>query len=114
METPALLSLGVTLGLVLTRPRLHAGFRVGPALASSIGVLVMLVTGLVDHRDIMSTAVLMARPLVTVSSIMVTTAVAQRVGLMTWLATVMESRGEQSTRHLFNVVYALSATTAAV
>ncbi len=113
-QVPALLSLVLTMGLVLARPRFGSFYRAGPAFAASVGVLVMVLARLVDRGDLTSTAVLMWRPLLAVASIMVTTAVAQRLGLMDWLAAVVEERGSGDARSLFRLVYALSATTAAV
>ena len=114
LELPAYLGVFVTLGLVLARPRLGPVFRVGPALAALVGVTVMLAFGVVDRSHISSTAGLMWRPLVAIASIMVTTGVAQRVGLLDWLASRAELLAGGGARRLFAMVYVLGALTAAV
>jgi arsenical pump membrane protein len=113
LQATALFGLGATLGLVLVRPR-FGGLRVGPALASGIGVLLMLLFGVVDRADLMSTAVLMARPLVAVASIMVTAAVAHEVGLVEHAARALGARAGTSASRFFLFVYVLSTATAAV
>ena len=74
----------------------------------------MLAAGLVDHRDLGATMLLMWRPLVAVASIMVTTAVAQRAGLMDWLAAIVFTRSRGKVTTLFTLVYVLGAGTAAI
>jgi len=114
LQAQAFFGVALTVGLVVARPRVGPTFRVGPGAASTLGVLVMLLTGLVDHRDLVGTAVMMWRPLVAVASIMVTTAVAQRTGLMTWLAAVVERWSGGRLTRLFTFVYLLGAATAAI
>jgi len=114
LQAQAFFSVMLTVGLVVARPRLGPTFRVGPAAAATVGVLVMRFTGLVDHRDLLSTAELMWRPLIAVASIMVTTAMAQRTGLMTWLAAVVERQSGGRITRLFTLVYVLGAATAAI
>ena len=112
-QLSALLGLVVTIGLVLTRPRIGSFYRVGPALAAVAGVVVLLSCGLVGRADLVSIADLMWRPLVAIASIMVSTAVAQRVGLMDWFAAAIESWGQLRPARTFALVYALAALTAA-
>ena len=112
-QLSALLGLAVTIGLVLARPRIGSIYRVGPALAAVAGVVILLSGGLVGRADLLSTAGLMWRPLVAIASIMVSTAVAQRAGLMEWLAASIESWGHHRPARTFALVYALAALTAA-
>jgi len=106
-------SLAVTLGLVVTRPRLGAVFRLGPAPAAAIGVLLMLATRVVAFSDVADAAAILARPLLAVVALMVTTAVAQRVGLLDRLATRLFARTTGPATRLFTGVFGLSALTAA-
>jgi arsenical pump membrane protein len=106
-------SLAVTLGLVVTRPRFGAVVRVGPTPAAAIGVLLMLATGVVAFADVGAVATILARPLLAVIALMVTTAVAQRIGLLDCLAALLFARTSGSASRLFTGVFVLSALTAA-
>ena len=106
-------SLAVTLGLVVTRPRVGAVLRIGPAPAAAIGVLLMLATRVVSFGDVGGTAAILWRPLMTIAALMVTTAVAQRIGLLDTLATRLFARTSGSATRLFTGVFVLSALTAA-
>ena len=106
-------SLAVTLGLVVTRPRVGTTFRVGPAPAAAAGVLLMLATGVVAFADVSAAAAILWRPLMAIVALMVTTAVAQRVGLLDRLASRLFARTGGSASRLFAGVFLLSALTAA-
>jgi arsenical pump membrane protein len=106
-------SLAVTLGLVVTRPRVGAAFRIGPAPAAAIGVLLMLAAGVVSFADVGAAAAILWRPLMAIVALMVTTAVAQRIGLLDRLATRLFARTSGSATRLFTGVFVLSGLTAA-
>ena len=106
-------SLAVTLGLVVTRPRVGSDFRIGPAPAAAVGVLLMLATRVVAFADVSSAAAILWRPLMAIAALMVTTAVAQRIGLLERLATRLFARTGGSASRLFAGVFLLAALTAA-
>jgi arsenical pump membrane protein len=112
-QAAAVFSLAVTVGLVLSRPRITPRFRVGPASAAAVGVALMMVAGLISVSDPVFAAEVLWRPLLTVTAIMVMTASAHRIGLLDRLVAAGLPRAEGSTRRLFGVVFFLSALTAA-
>jgi arsenical pump membrane protein len=114
-ELGAFSSLAVTLGLVLTRPRIgRHGRKVGPALAALIGVGLMLAIGAIHPSDAHTAADVLWRPLLAISSIMVTTAAALRLGVIHRIAAASFPRAHGSASRLFLIIFALSACTAAV
>lgn len=123
-ELAAYSTLAVTMSLVLTRPRvLFLGVRVGPGMATAVGVLAMLLLGVVEPTHLARGVSDLWRPFLTIFSIMVTTGVAQRVGLLDYFAARLEcwirrrSRSHDDRLHarwVFGAVFVLSALTAAV
>ena len=107
-------SLAVTLGLVVTRPKVGTELRVGPAPAAAIGVLIMLLARVVAPADVLGAVWILGRPLVAIVGIMVTTAVAARIGLLDRLAEILFARSRASASGLFLRVFALAGLTAAV
>jgi arsenical pump membrane protein len=105
--------LAVTLGLVVTRPRVGPKLRLGPAPAAAAGVLVMLAFGVVSLRDVEGAGGVLVRPLLTIVALMVTTAVAQRIGLLDRLAERVFANTTGSGARLFFSVFLLSGLTAA-
>lgn len=101
----------MTLGLMVTRPRIGLNFRLDPAVAAFFGVIVMMLFGVVHWTNLGAAALVLWRPLVGIVSIMATTAVAQRLGVLEKLASGVFAVGRPET--LFNRVFALSALTAA-
>src|SRR5262245_47427413 len=100
--------------MVLVRPRLGARFRVGPATAALTGGALMLVLGIVDLATLIQALSLLWRPFIAISAIMLTTAVALKVGILDRLAARIEplTRGPDS--HAFVAVFGLSALTSAL
>jgi len=115
-EVAAVGSLSLTLGLVITRPRLgrSGNLRVGPALAAGAGVGLLAVFGFVGPSDARDAFDVLWRPLLTISAIMLTTAVAQRLGVIDAIAARVFPRAEGSPQRLFALVFATSAATSAV
>jgi arsenical pump membrane protein len=107
-------TLMMTLGLVLYRPRIGLGLRVGPAAAAALGVAVLLATGVVSPADLADTLGVLWRPSLAILSIMLTTNVAQRLGILDHFAGLLEPRPGQPVGRLFRSVFALSAVTSAV
>lgn len=112
-ELAAFSTLGVTVGLVLARPRIGPRLRVGPASAAAVGVLLMLAEGFVRPSDMIEAARVLWRPFLTITAIMVTTAAAHRLGVLNRLAAATYSLARGSVPRLFMLVFFLSAATAA-
>jgi arsenical pump membrane protein len=107
-------SLAVTLGLVVSRPRVTPRFRIGPAPAAAVGVLMMLAARVVSFADLSGALQVLWRPLVAIVSIMVTTAAAKHVGLLDRLASILFAHTHGSASRVFLRVFVLSALTAAM
>lgn len=115
LELGAFSSLVVTLGLVLARPRIgRTGVRVGPALAALAGVALMFAIGAVRLADAETAADVLWRPLLAITSIMVITGAARRLGVIDRIARASFPHARGSAARLFVIVFALSAVTAAV
>jgi arsenical pump membrane protein len=106
--------MALTLGLVLTRPRIRSGVRIGPGAAAGLGVMLLLVTGGIDWADVTSTIALLWRPLITIASIMVMTFATGRIGLFDRLASMALPAARGSGRRLFTLVFGVSVLTSAV
>jgi arsenical pump membrane protein len=113
-EAAAFSSLGLTVGLILWRPRVVNGYRIGPAIAALVGVVAMALLGVVHPRDVRTTADVLWRPLFAISSIMIIAAVALRLGVVARIAAATFPRAKGSPATLFLLVFALAAGTAAV
>jgi len=105
---------GVTLVLVLSRPRIGRRWRIGPALAAASGMLVMLVTGSVNLGDLRGAADALWRPFLTITAIMLSTSVAQRLRILDTIAKRLAPRPGQSVQRVFGATFAFSAATSAV
>lgn len=112
-ETVAYGTVMVTLGLVLSRPHLWTGFRLGPAWAGLIGVGILLATGVVSGTNIIAAFEALWRPSLTIMSIMLTTDVARRFGILTHFAARLEPQAGQSAGSVFTSVFGFSAVTSA-
>jgi arsenical pump membrane protein len=110
-EVAAYSTVFMTLGLVVTRPRLAAGVRVSPAAAALFGVAAMAALGLVGLSDLRAAAANLWSPFVAIAAIMVMTEVATAVGLLDWGASLVEARAPTTAR-LFTLVFALGVATA--
>jgi arsenical pump membrane protein len=105
----AVIALGATLAIALGWRH-----RAAPPIGAAIGAVVLATAGLVTAADVHATAIVLWRPLVTVSAIMVMTACAHEVGLIAHLATLIEPRTRGPVRRAFRSVFVLSALTAMV
>ncbi|MDX1540220.1 MAG: ArsB/NhaD family transporter [Geminicoccaceae bacterium] len=112
-EASALSALGVTVLLVLCRPRI-GGLIVGPAPAALAGVLLMAAAGHVTLDDAGEAATVLWRPLIAIASIMLIAAAAGHLGVINRLAATVLPLAGNSARSLFLLVFVLSALTAAV
>ncbi len=113
-EVLAYSTLVTTVGLVLSRPRIGASFRFGPGSAGLAGVLLLLALGVVRLADLALTLAVLWRPMLGIAAIMVTTAVAERLGVLAFMTAQVEARARGRSGRLFLLVYLLSAITAAV
>jgi arsenical pump membrane protein len=104
----------MTVGLVLSVPRVSIGRHVGPASIAMLGVVILVATGVVSPADVASVFTVLWRPFVTILSIMLTTNVAHRLGILDHFASLLQPRPGQSVQYVFGLVFALSAATSAV
>lgn len=109
-EVAAYLTVAVTLGLVVARPRIGASFRINPALAAFMGVLFMFAVGIVKPEHWVMAVTNLWSPFVALVAIMVMTEVARRAGLLAWWAHLIEARAV-STSRLFLLVFGLGVLT---
>src|SRR5688572_9346131 len=100
-------------GLVLTQPRIGR-VRITPALAAAAAVAVLLGGGLVGPADLERAFFEIWRGLIGVMAIMITAAVAHRLGLLERGAALVEHATRGPVHRAFAVVFALSALSAAV
>lgn len=103
----------MTVGLVLSLPRTAVGSRFGPVAAAALGVIVMLAMGVLSPADLAGGVETLWRPFVTVLSIMVTTSVARRLGVLDYFAALIQPRPQQRIERTFGTVYVLSVATSA-
>lgn len=103
-----------TIGLAISRPRLSARWRIGPATAAMTGVSILLAFGIVQPADIASAAQTLWRPFVTIVGVMIMTAAARRLGVLDSVAAMIFRRPHASIRELFLSVFVLSAVTSSL
>jgi arsenical pump membrane protein len=101
----------LTIALVLTRPRWRQ-WQVTPAMAAAVGVAAMLILGVVEEEQIWLSIGELWRPFVGVGSIMVTAAIAERVGLLERAAGVVELATRGPVWAAFGTVFVVAATVA--
>jgi arsenical pump membrane protein len=104
----------MTTGLVLSVPRVGIGKYAGPASIAMLGVIILVATGVVSPADVASVFTVLWRPFVAVLSIMLTTNMAHQLGILDHFASLLQPRPGQSVRHVFGLVFSLSAATSAV
>lgn len=98
--------------LVLALPRTAMGHRVGPAGVACLAVVVLMASGVVGWIDLVTGFNVLWRPFLTILSIMVTTTVAQRLGILNFFARLIEPRPGQSVETVFRAVFIFSVATA--
>lgn len=114
MEALTYSTVAVTLGLVVTRPRLTPRLRLTPATAALAGVAVLTALGSVRLSDIGWAAQTMWRPLLGIVSIMMMTGVARRMGVLDGIAELVFRRASRTGATLFAAVFGFGTLTAAV
>src|SRR5688572_9960930 len=105
-------ALAVTLSVA--RPRLGVRLRIGPAVATTAGAALLLVSNTVSPEDVAAVGRMLWRPLLTILAIMITTAAAARVGAIDGLAYLAFARTAGSTGRLYAGVFLLGFVTAAL
>ena len=103
----------MTVALVMALPRTRVGSRFGPGSIALLGVVVLVSTGVVAQGDIIGAVTVLWRPFLTVLSIMLTTAIAQRLGVLEYFAALIHA-DPMHTRRNFYCVFILSALASAV
>ena len=104
----------MTLGLVVTRPRLGKAFRISPAMAALAGVALLAAFGSVRFSDLAFAARTMWRPLLGIVAIMVMTGVARRTGVLDGAVDLVFRRAGGDAKKLFALVFVFGALTAAI
>lgn len=104
----------VTIGLVLSLPRTRVGPSLGPAAAGAFGVIVLLAVGVVSPGDLGGGLAVLWRPFVTVLALMVTTSVAERLGVLDYFTTLIRPSPGQAVARTFRNVFMLGVATSAV
>jgi arsenical pump membrane protein len=104
----------VAVTLAVSRPRIVGRLRVGPASAAVAGTACLMLAGTVRPADLAVAVEALWRPLLTVLSIMVTTAAAREVGVLETVAARVLSGRTTSLRRLFTAVFALGVVTATI
>jgi arsenical pump membrane protein len=104
----------VMLGLVLARPRVAMGLRLGPSAAAAAGVIVLLALRVLSGADLQQGFYLLWRPLVTLVSIMLNTSAALRLGILDYFAYRIEPPPGRPVATVFRSFFILSVVTATV
>jgi arsenical pump membrane protein len=111
-QTIAYGTLVVVVTLVLALPRTAVAHRIGPASAACLGVAVLMTTGVVGWTDLTASFNILWRPFLTILSIMVTTNVAQRLGILDFFVGVIKPHPGRPVEAVFCSVFILSVVTA--
>jgi arsenical pump membrane protein len=112
-EAVAYSTLALTVTLAVSRPRLGLrGLRVTPGLAALFGVLLLLLSGLLAVSDMLVSARLQWRPIVTLVSVMVMTGVVQEVSAFERIAQRIEAYARRtSPERAFTAMFLASLVT---
>jgi arsenical pump membrane protein len=113
-EVAAYSTLAMTVGLVLARPRVTRRLRIGPATAALTGVALMMVVGAVGPADLLDALRVLWKPFVTITAIMLTTAIALKLGILDRLAARIEPLTRGPVHRSYAAVFLLSALTSAL
>jgi arsenical pump membrane protein len=112
-EAVAYSTLAITVTLAVSRPRIGLReLRVTPGTAALFGVTVLLMAGLLSFDDMVSSARIQWRPLLSLTCIMVMTGVVHEIGAFERLARWLEAHArETSARRAFALVFLASIIT---
>jgi arsenical pump membrane protein len=104
----------VTLGLVVTRPRVTGHIRVTPAIAASAGAAALALLGVVHLDDVIDAFRDLAKPLWAVGAMLVVTAVAERTRVIEAMAARTLGRGTRSAGKSFALVFVTGVVVSAL
>jgi len=104
----------VTIGIALGGPRIGRLRVPGHGLTAAMAVAVLWAAGILDASDLLRTGSILWRAIVTIASIMVLSAAAQRLGVLDWLADLTERGVGRSAIALYARIYLLAMASAAV
>lgn len=109
-------TLAITVGLAVSQPRVgRAELRITPGMAAVFGVAVLLATRLLHPSDLITSARIQWRPLLSLTCIMVMTGVVAEVGVFERLAHAIEAQARRaSAERAFDLVFLVSALTPAL
>jgi arsenical pump membrane protein len=112
-EAVAYSTLAITVTLAVSRPRLGLrDLRVTPGVAALAGVTILLMAGLLRFDDMVASARIQWRPLLSLVSIMIMTGVVQEIGAFERVARTLEAHARStSIRRAFGLVFLLSVIT---
>jgi len=112
-EAVAYSTLAITVTLAVSRPRIGLrDLRISPGSAALFGVTVLILAGLLGFDDMVSSARIQWRPLVSLTCIMVMTGVVQEIGAFERVARWLEAHARgTSARRAFALVFLLSVVT---
>jgi arsenical pump membrane protein len=100
--------LAVLVGAVAWRPH-----GLGPTVGAALAVALAALGGAVELSDVRTAAAAQWRAYITLAAVMTMTSAAERLGLLTRLAAIIEPRTRGPVKHAFQVTFALSALVAA-
>jgi arsenical pump membrane protein len=103
-----------TVGLVLLLQHIGIGRRLGTALAAALGAVVLLTTRVVSPPDLATGFEVLWRPFLAITAIMLSTNIAQRLGILDYAARLIEPRPGEPVVRVFRSVFIFSAVVAAV
>jgi arsenical pump membrane protein len=109
-------TLALVVLLAVGRPRIGAlGFRFTPGTAALVGVTILFFAGALTFEDMLASAVLQWRPLLTLACIMIMTGVVQEVGVFERIAARIEAHARRrSAAAAFTSIFVVSVITAAL
>jgi arsenical pump membrane protein len=112
-EAVAYSTLALTVTLAVSRPRLGLrDFRFSPGTAALVGVTLLLMAGLLHFDDLVTSAAIQWRPLLSLTCIMLMTGVVEEVGAFERVARVIEAHARTtSAKKAFALVFLLSVVT---
>lgn len=98
----------------MSRPVIGSKLPIGPGLAATFGVGVMLAGQVVTSTDFARAFEVLWQPFLTLFSMMLTTTISQRLGILDYSVSLLEPREKQGVLRLFRSVFLFSIVASAV
>ncbi len=98
----------VTLVLTMSRPVISSKLHIGPGVADAFGVGVMLAAQIVTLTDFVRALHVLWQPFLTLLSMMLTTTISQKLGILDYLVTFLEPHEGDGIVQLFRSVFLFS------